>query len=131
YLSQEQINEVLDKINDTNSKIKSVLDNKNNKISIQVVDTNDNTIILKDTLFRGRGKNGIEFHWNYARIFIDAGNLSLALQIGFTAGTIYAPANIIKLVCGGLGIVSSRIEHGIWFDYNYFIGVLCGNFGLQ
>lgn len=73
-------------------------------------------------LLRSRGKNAIEFRWDDARIYLDANTLSLALQIGFTIGGVYAPARIVQLVCGILGIGAGYIQHGIWFDYNYFAG---------
>lgn len=131
-LKQDTYNKVLSQVSNTNSTLKkSFLSLRSNNIGISVIDTDNTKIDIIKDITRGRGRNAIEFHWNYARIFIDAGNIELALKVGFKIGGIFAPNKIIKIVCKILGVPSYNIQHGIWFDYNYFIGVLCGNFGLQ
>ncbi len=130
-LPQEQVENVVKQVNDTNEKIKNSLNNENNEFSIYIVDSNNNKISLKENLARKNGKNDIEFYWNYARIYIDGNNVRLAVQAGFIIAGIHIPGKKIATVCGLLGLAAGEIRHGIWFDYNYFIGILCGNFGLQ
>ncbi|MGT2682511.1 hypothetical protein [Streptococcus porci] len=88
------------------------------------------TIGTTELLFRSPGKNAIEFYWNYVRIYIDANNLSLALQAGFAIGGIYAPSRAVEIACALLGIGSSQIKDGIWFDFNYLWGGV-NNAGFQ
>lgn len=130
-LPEEELSLVISQVEDTNKKIQEILQLENIGMNVRAVDTDGDKIILNQIKTRSWGKNDIEFYWNFARIYIDAGNVRLALQAGFTIGSVYAPARIISAVLGVLGVASSNIKHGIWFDYNYFIGVLCGNCGLQ
>lgn len=130
-VSKSQYENILEQVNNTNELITTAIHDESDDLVVDVIDSDGDRIALKEVYIRGRGVNKVEFYWNYARIFIDAGNVSLALQVGFVIGTVYAPAKIVQAVCGILGIASGNINHGIWFDYNYFIGVLCGNAGLQ
>ncbi|MBC6310289.1 hypothetical protein HCJ66_12140 [Listeria sp. FSL L7-1582] len=97
-----------------------------------VVDTDGDETVLTPVLLRGAGVNSITFHWNYARIKIKASSVSDAVALGFIIGGIKIEADIIKIACGAAGLkVSKYITRGIWFDYNYLVGVFTGNAGLQ
>lgn len=130
-LSQEEVKIIVEQVNTTNEKIKSSLNDKNSEFSIYVVDSNNNKIALNENFSRKRGKNDIEFYWNFARIYIDGNNVRLALQAGFIIAGVNVTSGAVATVCGLLGLAAGEIKDGIWFDYNYFIGVLCGNYGWQ
>ncbi len=93
------------------------------------------TAIIYGVQTRAWGKNDIEFHWNFARVYIDAGNLRIALTagvgglggaLGFLVTSGWGAA-AIGAASAALGIAANNITHGIWFDYNYILGVTaCG-----
>lgn len=128
-LSQTDYEKVLLQVNNTNEMIAKTI--KENNLVVSAIDSTGNTIVLKEILTRKNGKTDIEFHWNYARIYIDGNNVRLAVQAGFIIAGVNIPAKVVATVCGLLGLAAGEIKDGIWFDYNYFIGMLCGNFGLQ
>lgn len=130
-LAPQEVKDVYKRVEETNLQLQATLKKADTKTEVLVEDSLHGTKTIKRALIRGRGVNSIKYYWNYARIKINAGSLSLALQVGFTIGSVYTPARIVQAVCGVLGIASSNIKHGIWFDYNYFYGMLCGNMGLQ
>lgn len=78
---------------------------------------------------RSWGKNKVEFHWNYVRVYIDAGNLRLYYQVGVAAlgGALAAVAEnplLIGAISGvttGLGMQADKIKDGIWYDYNFIL----------
>ncbi|MBC1499695.1 hypothetical protein HB943_03695 [Listeria weihenstephanensis] len=82
-------------------------------------------------LLRSAGVNSITYHWNYARIKVNASNLRYAIGAGLVMGSTYVPARLVIAACGIAGLATSNIKNGIWFDYNYLIGVLCGKAGKQ
>lgn len=94
------------------------------------VDPETKTAVSTGMLTRSAGHNGIEFHWNYARVYISKGTLQ-TLGGGLTLGGIWIPHPVISKVAASLGFVVSLAPNGIWFDYNYAIGTLTGNYGWQ
>lgn len=131
-VSSEIYEAVLKQVQITNITIKDALKAKDPRIALKVVDTNNEVTTIQYKKYRAWGKNHIEFHWNYARIYIDAGNLRLAARVGLVVGSkYYAPAAVISSILTILNIdITKSINHGIWFDYNYFFKFQ-GKCGLQ
>ncbi|MBC1814094.1 MULTISPECIES: hypothetical protein [Listeria] len=79
------------------------------------------------------GVTRVDYHWNYCRIKISAGALKFAVSGGIALSGVYAPAKIVRAACAiaGLSVSSIKFKNGVWFDYNYLIGVLTGNAGKQ
>lgn len=128
YIEDENLVIINELINKSNEEIA-----KNNLI----IDLNTKSATLSGVSTRAWGKNDIEFYWNFARVYIDAGNLRIALTVGVgglggvlsylaTAGW---AAGAIGAVTAALGIAANNIQDGIWFDYNYLTGI--NNFGFQ
>ncbi|EUJ44019.1 hypothetical protein [Listeria fleischmannii] len=128
-LTSEKVALVQNQISQTNKYIEAAKQDTQNTSTI--ISPSGQESLIQSGLLRGAGVNSITFHWNYARIKISAGSLRNALLVGFTAGSVYAPAKIVQLACGIAGIGTTSIKNGIWFDYNYFVGVLTGNAGKQ
>lgn len=92
-----------------------------------LVNQNSKTMVGFNLLSRDSGKNDVEFHWNYARIYIDAPNIRLlgAGLIGGAAGGLgfavetFGLSILVGMVSGFVGHKLSEVEDGIWFDYNY------------
>lgn len=88
---------------------------------------------------RAYGKNAIEFHWNYARIYLDAGQTK-ALVNATIAGGSTALGGFFGQICGAAAgaiigaylstVIGDNIKNGVWVDYNYFAGRV-NNFGWQ
>lgn len=88
---------------------------------------------------RGVGVNKVDWHWNYARVFLKKDDAKLFL--GTSAGTVGVVATFLSIPTGAafslavglvaLGIKIGQINDGIWFDYNYVNGVLTRNWGWQ
>ena len=88
---------------------------------------------------RAYGKNAIEFHWNYARIYLDAGQTK-ALVNATIAGGSTALGGFFGQVGGAAAgaiigaylstVIGDNIKNGVWVDYNYFAGRV-NNFGWQ
>lgn len=88
---------------------------------------------------RAYGKNAIEFHWNYARIYLDAGQTK-ALVNATIAGGSTALGGFFGQIGGAAAgaiigaylstVIGDNIKNGVWVDYNYFAGRV-NNFGWQ
>lgn len=88
---------------------------------------------------RAYGKNAIEFHWNYARIYLDAGQTK-ALVNATIAGGSTALGGFFGQIGGAAAgaiigaylstVIGNNIKNGVWVDYNYFAGRV-NNFGWQ
>lgn len=88
---------------------------------------------------RAYGKNAIEFHWNYARIYLDAGQTK-ALVNATIAGGSTALGGFFGQIGGAAAgaiigaylstVIGDNIKNGVWVDYNYF-AVRVNNFGWQ
>lgn len=86
---------------------------------------------------RAYGKNAIEFHWNYARIYLDAGQTK-ALVNATIAGGSTALGGFFGQIGGAAAgaiigaylstVIGDNIKNGVWVDYNYFAGRV-NNFG--
>ncbi|MBC1274036.1 hypothetical protein HCA78_15060 [Listeria booriae] len=128
--SSEKVKLVEEYVNLTNNQINE--SKTDLSVVVSAVDPSGQESRLNSSgLLKSAGVNSITYHWNYARIKIKAGSLKTALAVGFTIGTVYAPARIIQLACGLAGLSTTSIKNGVWFDYNYLTGVLCGNAGKQ
>jgi len=126
-----ELNLIKDQINTTNKAISKSLTGTND---VTVVDSDNNEFKINDgqnMSISGAGKTDIVFYWNYARIYLSKGTLQTAIGAGAVVGGVYAPAKIVAAACGIVGLSAGHITSGIWFDYNYFVGVLVGNVGLQ
>ena len=88
---------------------------------------------------RAYGKNAIEFHWNYARIYLDAGQTKALVNATIAGGStalggffgqigVAAPGAIIGAYLST--VIGDNIKNGVWVDYNYFAGRV-NNFGWQ
>lgn len=88
---------------------------------------------------RAYGKNAIEFHWNYARIYLYAGQTK-ALVNATIAGGSTALGGFFGQIGGAAAgaiigaylstVIGDNIKNGVWVDYNYFAGRV-NNFGWQ
>ena len=88
---------------------------------------------------RAYGKNAIEFHWNYARIYLDAGQTK-ALVNATIAGGSTALGGFFGQIGGAAAgaiigaylstVIGDNIKNGVWLDYNYF-ACRVNNFGWQ
>lgn len=125
--------------NDDLANVEKMLTESNNAIRENdlTINPNTKTAILSGVQTRAWGKNDIEFHWNFVRVYIDAGNLRIALTVGvgglggalaFLATSGWA-AGAIGAATAALGIAANNVTDGIWFDYNYAFGV--NNCGFQ
>ncbi|MBC1474979.1 hypothetical protein HB852_10150 [Listeria grandensis] len=124
-LIEEHVNLTNNQINETKTDLTTV---------VTAVDPSGNESALNNVrVARAAGVNSISYHWNYARIKIKASSLNFAVQSGLAIGSVYAPAKIVQGACAiaGVGLGMNSFKNGIWFDYNYLIGVLCGNAGKQ
>lgn len=130
-LSETDVAQVVTQINATNGQLQTSKIEENSQTQVNVVDPSGTELVVNPVFSRAAGVNSVTYYWNYARIKISAGSLKTALGVGFAIGSIYAPARIIQAVCAGLSVGSGNITNGIWFDYNYAIGLLTGNFGKQ
>lgn len=98
-----------------------------------------NKIATPRTATRAYGKNAIEFHWNYARIYLDAGQTK-ALVNATIAGGSTALGGFFGQIGGAAAgaiigaylstVIGDNIKNGVWVDYNYFAGRV-NNFGWQ
>lgn len=115
----------------TNNAIRKSLQSSD---SVIVEDPKDNAFTITDSnnnLVKAAGKTDIKFHWNYTRIYLSKSTLKTAVAVGAVVGGVYAPAKIIQAACGIVGLNVNKITSGIWFDYNYTVGALVGNAGIQ
>lgn len=124
----ENFNLAQQMVTKTNQQI--AIAKQDNSAVIWVQDTDGNEICVTPYQTMAYGKNDVQFHWNYARIFLNKGTVQ-AIGAGLSIGGIWVPEPIVSKVAASLGVGIALIPHGIWFDYNYFIGVLTGNFGFQ
>lgn len=130
-LSNEEISEVSKQVQKTNDQLQAAVQDTKSQNQVLVEDSVGNQKIIKPAMVRGAGVNSISFHWNYARIKINASNLRLGLSAGFGIAGVWVPGKVLGSILVVLGVSAGNIKHGIWFDYNYFIGILCGSMGFQ
>lgn len=132
-----EITQIQNQISETNRSLQTTIQNSNGSLSLQAA-TNDGTTYYLTPESRAAGKNGLEFHWNFVRIFLNAkttnsvisGSLSvLSTVLAEIPGVGLAATVAASFILGAIG--SSSVDDGIWFDYNYFIGVLTANWGWQ
>lgn len=116
-------------INKTNQS----LDNYKGKT---FVDYSSKKILGLSLLSRASGKNDLEWHWNYVRVYVDAGALNIILQGGVAGGLSLLATELslsphLGAAIGAMVGQAVQQTDGIWFDYNYFIGILTMNWGYQ
>ncbi|MBP1042370.1 hypothetical protein I6N95_15220 [Vagococcus sp. BWB3-3] len=87
---------------------------------------------------RAAGVNKVSVYWNFARIFLSKNSVNNIILggtggLGALVGFIPGVGIGVAVACGAvLAIVGSKqVKNGIWFDYNYLIGVLTWNWGWQ
>ncbi|NEW63504.1 hypothetical protein GMA11_08995 [Granulicatella sp. zg-ZJ] len=100
------------------------------------IDYSSKKIMGLSLLSRAPGKNGLEFHWNYVRVFVDAGALNIILQGGLAGGlsmlaSKFSLNNHLGSAIGAMIGQAAQQNDGIWFDYNYFVGMLTFSWGVQ
>lgn len=115
-------------INETNSHIQTA--KKDSNVNVTVTTPEGKDIKLTTRLSRAYGRNDVKFYWNYARVFLSKGTVQ-AIGGGLSLAGIWIGAGVVAQVAASLGVGIPFIPHGIWFDYNYFYGVLGGSFGFQ
>lgn len=88
---------------------------------------------------RAYGKNAIEFHWNYARIYLDAGQTKDLVNATIAGGSTALGGFFGQIGGAAAGaiigaylstVIGDNIKNGVWVDYNYFAGRV-NNFGWQ
>ncbi|MBP2057463.1 putative membrane protein [Lactobacillus colini] len=129
-LNSNQISEIQEYINTANQIVKNynaIIDVKTKKATISPYQD------------RSYGKNAIEIHWNYARIYLDAGQAKALATAAISGGSTALGgffANIGGAAAGAAiggylsSVVGDNIKSGIWVDYNYFLGSI-NRFGWQ
>lgn len=123
----EEIEKVRSIITATNSQIELAKKDMSTDVYISTI---EQTNLVKPALMRANGVNKVDFYWNYARVFLSKNTL-FGLGAGATVAGVYISAGTASAVVALLGYGLGGAPSGIWFDYNYFIGVLCGNYGWQ
>lgn len=127
-LSQNDIDQINSQINQTNFQIKEAINDPS--VNVYAVSPSGEEYNVSTSMLRANGVNSVSFQWNYARVKL-SGNTLRNLGAGITLGGIWIPHPVASKVCSSLGVAISAATNGVWFDYNYAIGVLCGNFGWQ
>lgn len=127
-VTNNEFNMIEEQVIATNEAIKTSLQNDD---YVTVKDPQNNEFTINNVLLKGADKTDIEFHWNYARIYLSKSVLKTAVGVGAVIGGVYAPAKIIQAACGIVGLNVNKITSGIWFDYNYAVGALVENAGVQ
>lgn len=136
-LSNLDIIDISNKIATTNKQLKEIIKNVNGDVSLFAVDPDGHKIALSPSM-RAAGKNAVEIHWNYARIYLSKNSVNNIIAGG--TGGLGALVGLIPGVGIGItvavGIVLAivgrqEVKNGIWFDYNYFTGIWTNNWGWQ
>ena len=125
-----EFRQIVNQVTITNNNIKQSMANNDSNTQISVVDFNGTTVI-KPVLLRKEGKNDLEYHWNYVRVYLSATTVRLAVGAGCVIGGLKIEATVVKCALGLLGISIAELRSGIWFDFNYLVGVACLNAGFQ
>lgn len=125
--------------------VSSYISKANQIIAEEHLTINPNTKIATKTFedpsqvgVRSAGKNHVDVYWNYARVFLSknsvnniiaGGSGGLGALVGFIPGVGLGAAVAIGIVLSIVG--SQQVNNGIWFDYNYLIGIFTANWGWQ
>lgn len=139
-LSVTEVQMINEKVFQANMKIKQLLNDNDGLFSATLVAPNGDTITLMPSVMvsRAAGKNDIQIHWNYARIYLSKNSVNnsivggtggLGALVGSTPGIGLGTAIASGIVLAIVG--NKQVKNGIWFDYNYFIGVWTNNWGWQ
>lgn len=129
-LSEVDINQVVAQVNATNNQLQASKTEVNNSTQINAVDPSGTEYVVKPVFSRGEGTTSVTFHWNYARVKLSLTSIK-NIGSGMSVGGLFIPHPIVSKACSLLGIAIGRVTSGIWFDYNYFNGILTGNAGWQ
>lgn len=127
-INSKDYKNVTNQVKMTNQQLEVAIND--NETTIRVSDTDGSTINLYNPTTRKAGKNDVDFHWNYARIYLSKQTVN-NISTGVTIAGIWIPAARVADVLATLGVIGSTVKNGIWFDYNYAVGVLVGNYGWQ
>lgn len=125
-VSSEEYESVLANIANTNKEIKSSLNNLDGNTNVRVVTPNNEKISLYESKTRDSGKNDLEWHWNYVRIYLTADTATTAFELGYGLAGIFIPIRVVQAACFLLAFGAEKLplKRGIWFDANYFMGGL-------
>ncbi|MFC6200882.1 hypothetical protein ACFP1L_03095 [Lactiplantibacillus nangangensis] len=94
-----------------------------------VIDTQTKVASMYPIQTRSYGKNDIQIHWNYARIYLDKGQakalMAAAISDGSTAlggffGNVGGAAAGAAIGAYLSSVVGSDVKSGVWLDFNYF-----------
>lgn len=138
-ISNKYILQIPDDSNINQSKIRLAQESinaSNNFIEERglVIDKNTKTAVLPSFL-RSAGKNDVDIHWNFIRIYIDKGNANL-IKNGALGAASFLAGKVPNPYLGGTAVVVSSIlagvtiKNGIWIDYNFLTGKY-NNWGWQ
>lgn len=129
-LSEADIAQVVIQINETNSRLQTSKIESDMGTKVSVVDPSGIEYVVNPVFSRGEGTNSVTFYWNYARVKLSLTSIK-NIGSGMSVGGLFIPHPIVSKACSLLGIAIGRVTSGIWFDYNYFNGILTGNAGWQ
>ncbi|MDZ5760639.1 hypothetical protein RAK27_18520 [Carnobacterium maltaromaticum] len=127
-LSLDTINQVINQVSQTNIQLQNAKSDKS--VTTFAVDPAGNQTTVSMSLSRGAGTTSVTYYWNYARVRLSLNSIKNMGTV-MSVGGLLIPHPIVSKACSLLGIGIGRVTSGIWFDYNYAIGVLCGNMGWQ
>ena len=139
-LSIVEVQNISQKVYQTNQKVDELLKNNDGSFTATLISPNGETILLTPSamMARSAGKNDIQIHWNYARIYLSKNSVNniivggtggLGALVGFIPGVGLGVAVACGIVLAVVG--NQQVSNGIWFDYNYFTGLWTNNWGWQ
>lgn len=131
-LDANEVEQVKSMVNQTNSKLSSVPKNTNAVLETQNgQETSLNNIRKNPYIISARsGVTTVKFYWNYARVYLSARDARFGIASGIGVAGLYIPHPAVKAACVIAGAGTSYITNGIWFDFNYYTGMV-SKAGLQ
>ncbi|MBC6310290.1 hypothetical protein HCJ66_12145 [Listeria sp. FSL L7-1582] len=112
---------------DQQNVVQKYLDASNKSVIEKGLIINPNTKIAGQ-LLGGKGRNGVEMHWNYAKILLNVENTRMIAigSISVAAGVISLATDAIVVglfvpaAASALGYKAGGIKNGTWWDVNLF-----------
>lgn len=126
-VTNREYEQVLQQVKNANSSIEKSLKSIDDSTNITVATPEGHKTVLYESKSRATGKNAIEFHWNYARVFLTPSGVRYAVGGTFLIAGIVIPSTLVKCAIGLLGLYINdlpKLKNGIWIDANYFMGSL-------